>query len=692
MILRRSLWIVLLGLGIVAGAVLPAGLDAQVPVRRDTVSGRRDTVRSRVDTTGRRPNLPAAGRDTVNIPLPRRAADTLSKIDTTKKGLVPLPEPVVKKDTIKAPLARSEAPPLLEIGPQRVYDRTAMFATGAQSLSELLGRVPGLTEFAAGGIGAPVVLASQGDLRRIRLFLDGLELDPMDRRARGVAPVNDLPLHALEEVRIERGAEEVRVYARTWRVDRTVPYTRADIGTGDQNTNQYRAFFGRRYDHGEAFQVSAEQFTTQPDNALPSSDALNLMGRLGITRGPWSADGLIERSHKNRAPWRGTGDDDERTHIIDGIETNRSTAYLRLGNGDPDRGRWLQLIASAHSYLGKPRSSTSVGTATDSTTLGDSVAYESQYLMTGGVTRGPFQVSGAERFRVGGSRTSHVMSGRASAVGGPIALSAFAEGQSYLNPSRYEGTAKFSLLDRIAVTGSASRTGGGTFDRLFVEPRSAAVFTDSGSFDLSRLGPFVRPDTSEVMRYQLAARTNLRAEAGIRVRDLWISGGIMRRGPTTLLAPAEFDTAYQKRPAVRLEVEATARTASIRGRLWKAVYADVWGVAWSDSTGFYRPRYQTRSELYLQTNLLDKFPRGNFGILTSLSHEYRSSSRFPVSSDSVAVAPGYRVIAFKLEIRVATAIVTYQFRNLLQEKYAMVPGFNMPRQTQFYGVRWDFWN
>jgi hypothetical protein len=36
--------------------------------------------------------------------------------------------------------------------------------------------------------------------------------------------------------------------------------------------------------------------------------------------------------------------------------------------------------------------------------------------------------------------------------------------------------------------------------------------------------------------------------------------------------------------------------------------------------------------------------------------------------------------------------VSYQFRNVLQERYAEVPGFIMPRQTQFYGVRWDFWN
>jgi hypothetical protein len=29
---------------------------------------------------------------------------------------------------------------------------------------------------------------------------------------------------------------------------------------------------------------------------------------------------------------------------------------------------------------------------------------------------------------------------------------------------------------------------------------------------------------------------------------------------------------------------------------------------------------------------------------------------------------------------------------VLQERYELVPGFLMPRQTQFYGVRWEFWN
>ena len=693
--LRRSLWIGLLGLGVLAGVVLPGDADAQVPVKRDSVSGRRDTALTRVDTAGGRRNLPPSGTDTIRVPVPLRA-DSMIKNDSTIQGRVPLPV-VVKPDTIKAPLSRAEAPPILEFGMPRIYDRTAMFATGALTLIDLLGRVPGLTEYAAGFLAAPAVIASQGDLRRIRVFLDGLELDPMDRRSRGVAGANDLPLHALEDIRIERGAEEVRVYARSWRIDRTIPYTRADIATGDQNSNLYRAWFGRRYDHGEALQVAAEQYSTQPNSRLPSSDALNLMLRLGITRGPWSADAFVQRSRRNRAPWSGVGDLSETRDTVPGIETQRSTAYLRVGNGDPDGGRWMQVVASAHNYRGSARSSTNLSFAppgaTDSlSALADSLSYESQYLITGGVARGALRISGAERIRVGGQRTSHVMSGRASASRGPIALSLFSEGQSFLNPSRTEGTARLAFLNRVSVVGSASRTGAGDFDRLFVEPRNGAVFDETGAFSLAGFGPFVKADTSEVTRYRLAARSNMRAEAGVRVRDVWLSVGMLRRGPTTLLAPAEFSTRYARAAAVRVEGDATGRTISARGRLWRAINADAWAVAWTDSTGVYRPQFQTRSELYIQTNLLDKFPNGNFGLLTSLVHEYRSSSRFPVAADTVRTAPGYRTVTFKLELRVQTAVVSYQFRNLLQEKYAQIPGYNLPRQTQFYGVRWDFWN
>jgi hypothetical protein len=141
-----------------------------------------------------------------------------------------------------------------------------------------------------------------------------------------------------------------------------------------------------------------------------------------------------------------------------------------------------------------------------------------------------------------------------------------------------------------------------------------------------------------------------------------------------------------------VEGPATGATAAIRGRLYKAVNVDAWGIAWSDTSGLYRPRFQTRSELYIQTNLLDRFPRGNFGLLASLAHEYRSNAYFGEANNAVRTALGYRAVTFKLEIRIQTAVVSYQFRNLLQENYAQVPGFFLPRQMQFYGIRWDFWN
>ena len=65
---------------------------------------------------------------------------------------------------------------------------------------------------------------------------------------------------------------------------------------------------------------------------------------------------------------------------------------------------------------------------------------------------------------------------------------------------------------------------------------------------------------------------------------------------------------------------------------------------------------------------------------------------FAQPDGSVRIAPDARTLAFKLEIRIQTAVLSYQFRNLLQERYSLVPGFPMPRQTQFYGVRWEFWN
>jgi hypothetical protein len=190
------------------------------------------------------------------------------------------------------------------------------------------------------------------------------------------------------------------------------------------------------------------------------------------------------------------------------------------------------------------------------------------------------------------------------------------------------------------------------------------------------------PDSSPMRRF-------VRGEAGVRLFDTWITGGMLRRDKVVLRAP----TIFHRGAGDTTEASAQGVFATVRGRVWKAVYVDAQGVQWSDTGSFYRPRYQARTELYVSTSLLNRFPTGNFHLLASAIHEYRSSSLWP---DSAGGAPirikGYRTISTLLQVRILTAEVFWNFRNALAERYAHVPGYPLPRQTQVYGVRWEFWN
>jgi hypothetical protein len=191
-----------------------------------------------------------------------------------------------------------------------------------------------------------------------------------------------------------------------------------------------------------------------------------------------------------------------------------------------------------------------------------------------------------------------------------------------------------------------------------------------------------RPDSAAMRRF-------VRGEAGIRLRDTWISGGVLRRDKVSLRAPTIFHRGTDD------TTDATGQGvfATIRGRLWKAVYVDAQGIQWSDTGSFYRPRYQSRSEVYLSTSLIDRFPSGNLHILASLIHEYRSSSLWPDAAGGEPIrTKGYRTISSLLQFRIVSAEVFWNFRNMLAERYSQVPGYPLPRQTQIYGVRWEFWN
>lgn len=555
----------------------------------------------------------------------------------------------VKTDTIKAAFGRGAGPRTADIGPQFSWNRAEMFATGAQTVADLLDRVPWATTFRTGWLASPKFAAVNGDLGKIKVFYDGVELDNIDPRNGGILDLNTVQLWTLENVSIERFANEIRVNLRSWRVDRTDPYTRVDIMTGDENTNLYRGFYGRRFDNGAGLQVAGQQYSTRSARFGGGGDALSFMMRMGIAKKSWSVDAFATRTNSSRVtqPTFGTG------LSLQPFEGTYDLAYLRAGLGQVSGGPYIQLIASTM-RLQESSPKHDAGYALTNHILPDTVdstSSRNQYLATAGYVRGPIKFSASDRVRSFNGSSYHTPSGRFE-LGSKLGLvSLFAE-KNYLSKiGRVDAVAEATPVPFFAVTGSVST----------IFPDDKVVGTNP--------------------KYSAA-----RVEAGVRLFRPWLIGGFITRDTAFLKPPVIFDTAYVARSIGRRN----GYYAALRGPLYKDINVDVQGTMW-DSAGFYQPRYQARSEINLITSWLSRFPSGNLGLKLAVVHDYRGAVVFPTSRGSRSTAAS-GIVSAQVEIRILRGVATYQVRNLFDNQYQIVPDFFMPRPISYYGLRWEFWN
>ena len=570
--------------------------------------------------------------------------------DTTRVAAVPLPPPkdTTPKDTIKAPLAHGELPVLADPVGSRHWTRQQLAAAAALTVQDLIEHSVGGTSLHVGWFAPPMVSAFLGDAHRVRVFIDGVEMDALDPHSGGALDLSQIPLWAMEEATVERTATEIRVYLRSWRVDRTTPYTRTDISTGDQQSNLYRALFGRRFSHGELLQFAVQQYGTTPERGSSTSDQLSLFARVGAAHGKFSFDGMLVQIGRHRGVIldRFTGDS------LPSLESTSRDAYLRAGYGDPDAGPWVQAVASSRRYTFGGGAAVAATTTAAATPVRDTSYSRAQYVLTGGLTEWGIRLSAAERYRVGNAHSLATTSARAAYDWCRLSLSAYAEGKGPDSVSKQEGSAVLMPLGWLRLSGAL----GSQKDALV---RDAVV-----------TAPYSR------------------AGGEIRIHDLWLGGGVIKRGRASLAAPILINDSLTRRG----EEAASGVFASVQGRLWRAVYAEGSALKWSDSTGLYRPQVETREELYLDTGLPDRFPRGTFHFTVGLTHSYRSAAYFPIGGDGVERVTGYRTIGAKVQVRVMTALLTYQLTNMLGESYTQVPGFIQPKQVSWYGIQWEFWN
>ena len=557
-----------------------------------------------------------------------------------------------RADSVKTPLARAETPVSTAVDSRYRWDRESLFASGALSLGELLDQVPGATTYRSGWLGSPEAVAYMGAFKRVRVFYEGIELDALDPRTRGVLDLSYLDTWHMEDVRVENAADEMRIHLNTWRVRSTTPATRVDFSTGDLKTNAYRGYYGRRLNGGQLLQFGAQQFSTTDERNRGDAQQLSLWARLGWAKKKWSVDASLFNHSRDREVTLRLADLPELPKF-DGTST---TAYARVAYGDPAAGVWFQGLASRqHLTLHVPPYVVAIDsitdpTAPDTTFRSDSAASAPQYALTGGWSSGPIRLSAVARLRdVGG--TQKLSPGiRASYETGPLTVSLYGERSPADSVTSVDASARVMVLPWLALMGAVGR-------RMGIEGGTA-------------------PTT-------LAAR----GEVGLRLGGVWATAGVMSRDTSLLPPPAVFDSSLK----VGGQGATSGLVATLRGRVWKDIGIDAWGVQYNDA-GFFRPQYQARTQVYFNSGLLGRFPSGNLNILAAITHEYRSQALFPVSPTEILRSSQYRTWNFLLEVRLLSATLSYQYRNFFLSDYSQVPGFRMPRPVNFYGIRWNFYN
>jgi hypothetical protein len=578
------------------------------------------------------------------VPIPPKP-----ETDTTKAQ--------VKKDTIKAPFGRMPSPRTADIGPQYEWNREEMYSTGAYTVADLLERVPGTTSFRTGWLMSPKFVAVNGDLQRIRVFYDGIEMDNLDSRSGNLLDLTTIDLFTLENVVIERFANEIRVHLRSWRVERTSPYTRTDIYTGDEDTNIYRGFYGKRFDNGAGLQLGGQEWSTRSNRFGGGGDALSFLARVGIAKKSWSVDAYAVRRNASRVlqPTFGSG------LSLPPFEGTHTLGYVRAAAGNQSGGPWVQAIASSMRLA----ETSDVGNATQiRPDTADSTTKKLQYLAAAGYTSGLVRGSIADRIRAYKGDVHHSPEARLEFGGKYGVVDLFGQKDGEGKRRRLEAAFRVSPVSFIAIAGALSQDSPD-------DEHNDVLIPDSISFLADSLMPKIK---------------SARIEVGVRVWNPWIFGGFITRDTAVLAAPTVIDTVYHVQPIGKRK----GIYGGIRGKLFKDLNAEVALTRW-DSAGFYQPRFQSRSELNLNTRWLSKFPSGSFGLKLAAIHEYRGVVRFPTVDGFNATASS-NVVSGLIEIRILRGVASYQVRNVFGQIYQNFPDFIMPRSIGIYGLRWEFWN
>jgi len=587
-----------------------------------------------------------APADTTHAVAPGNRADTTAgaaRADTT-----PVPDSL-RPDSFLPQLPRLGAPPgPLPRNGRIVFDRDALWFSGALNLGELLQKVPGVFLVRAGWFGRPEALhyAGQG-AASVELFWDGFAIDPLGRDSAGI-DLSQYGLGFVQRVEVEVLPTVVRVYLFSDAQLVPRPRTETSFATGDASTNTYRIRYLNRWRGGAGVGVGVEFLGTAASNS--SSGHTN-----DITvwaKGSWSPSSRLGVEYQaismttNRDAFAVTlpsGASD----TIPNPGAHRTDLFLRGYAATRDDGLGLRFDALA-----------------GSTSYTDSVAALARNELQGAA------IVGYRAERWSGELTSRVR----------------------------DSSTPFEFRLRAAVSPFSALTVSGDVD---LRTHTGARHSLDGS-----LGAELRPWRALALHgaarmRRAVAEPAVLADTVQRVTD--VSGGVAltsafadldltytRHGGFAAPVYGVFDSvvpAYSSLPVRTVTASFALRPAlSLTLAGWYRHPLD-------PVTSAYEPPHHARMTATFRSRLLPILRRNAFDFTAEVGVESWSHGAMGVDGSGAPVRlPGAMVFDWRAEMRLLGAALFWTLRNARNEQYALIPGVPMPPVAQRYGVRWEFTN
>lgn len=564
------------------------------------------------------------------------------------------------------------------------WTRDELLGGGFLTLTELLERIPGVTPVRSAILGQPEAVSAFGLAGgRVEVVLDGFVLDPLGS---GTYDLGSIELVQLEEVRVERRMDRLRIELRTLAPTDARAYSIVEAGTGHYRTNMFRGLFLLPRFLGGALSFGIERLESH-GGFQPAPTSLTAA---------WAKWGIGSRARNLQ------------------LEVRRTSSERGSATPSPGEGSRLDWVLRARA---EPIPALAAEAYVGQTRLDEAYALPA---LPGGAPAEGDEI----RDPLGREPSTWQAGLRAHAAAGPLWARAGVRHRTHawLPEIEAEGSAGIDLAgwifaagevreERWRELGAARSVGARVYTRPFVGLRAFAEWSSGargaspGRDVLFPVDTLITPieedpeapggpteDTTVVWAAKgpwLVDRTAWRAGAAFERWGLRLgAAAVVLEGDSVASFGLEFDRSLAAFHVGRARgFEVSARIPLLLDPLWvEASYT-----RWNEVSGWlYLPAQTFRASLVYHHLPL---PSGNLEITARLDHVERGEMIVPSLDGGAAIVPPTRTLNGYLQIRIMDVRAFVRWDNILNAVgNADVPGRILPGQRIFYGVKWNFWD